>query len=42
MLSLVPVHTQTAAGQQCEDAPAGDWGQHLLHLLLTRIPDEGS
>lgn len=41
-LSLVPVHTQIAAEQHSEDAPASDWDQHLRHLLPLRIPDEGA
>ena len=41
-LSLVPVHTQTAAAQQCVDVLAVDLDQHLRHLLRSQIPDEGS
>jgi len=41
-LSLVQVHTQIAAEQHSEDAPASDWDQHLRHLLPSRIPDEGA
>ena len=37
-LFSVPVHTQTAWGRLCEDAPAACWGRLQLHSLPSQTP----